>query len=115
VRSTGKYHCTASHSGCGIQEHIGTIVRDGTIAAKRGEFISGLYGVDSNDTTLVWGVGVYPAWLHDAQDTMELPPQLRKDITRWVHTGSERLWKRLFPVVLTAIMQGLGMTGRGEI
>jgi hypothetical protein len=56
----------------GIQEHIGTIVRDGTIAAKCGEFICGMYGVDSNDTTLTWDVGVYPAWLPDAQDSMEL-------------------------------------------
>jgi hypothetical protein len=44
---------------------------------------------------------------------MELPPQLRKNIKRWVRTGSERLWKGLFPVILTAIMQELGMTGRG--
>ena len=30
-----------------------------------------------------------------------------------MHTGSERLWKGLFPAVLTSIMQGLGMSGRG--
>jgi hypothetical protein len=31
----------------GIQEHIGTIVRDGTVVAKWGEFNCGMYGVDS--------------------------------------------------------------------